>query len=58
MKKTFLSTMAVMFAVAAFAATANIDTTKKFQTIDSFTASDAWSGNFIGKFFAFKQSAV
>ena len=43
--------MAAMFAVAAFAATANIDTTKQFQTIDSFTASDAWSGNFIGKFF-------
>lgn len=51
MKKIFLTTMATMFAAAAFAATANIDTTKQFQTIDSFTASDAWSGNFIGKFF-------
>ena len=36
--------------VSAINATANLD--KQFQTIESFTASDAWSGNFIGKFFA------
>lgn len=35
---------------SAINATANLD--KQFQTIESFTASDAWSGNFIGKFFA------
>lgn len=34
----------------AINATANLD--RQFQTIESFTASDAWSGNFIGKFFA------
>ena len=31
-------------------AAANLD--RQFQTIESFTAADAWSGNFIGKFFA------
>ncbi len=29
----------------------NLDTQKKFQRIDNFAASDAWSGNFVGKYF-------
>lgn len=28
-----------------------LDTGKKFQTIDNFAAADAWSGNFVGKYF-------
>ena len=56
MKKTIYSiaTVAAVLSAANAAQTvcvsANLD--KKFQTIESFTASDAWSGNFIGKFFA------
>ena len=56
MKKTIYSiaTAAAVLSAANAAQTvcvsANLD--KKFQTIESFTASDAWSGNFIGKFFA------
>jgi O-glycosyl hydrolase len=32
-----------------------IDASKTFQKIESFTASDAWSGNFAGKYWAEKQ---
>ena len=42
-----------VFSVSAFGAdfTAKIDTSKRYQKIESFAASDAWSGNFVGKFF-------
>ena len=41
-----------VFSVSAFGAdfTAKIDTSKRYQKIESFAASDAWSGNFVGKF--------
>ncbi len=59
MKKTIYSiaaSSAVIIACYARGAeadiTAKIDPGKTFQTIDGFAASDAWSGNFIGKFFA------
>ena len=32
-----------------------VDTSKSFQKIESFTASDAWSGNFVGKYWDEKQ---
>lgn len=32
-----------------------IDPGKKFQTIDNFAAADAWSGNFVGRFWAEKE---
>ncbi len=34
-----------------FANEATIDTDKTYQTIDHFTAADAWSGNFVGQYF-------
>ena len=34
---------------------AKLDTDKKYQTIENFTAADAWSGNFVGKFFSEDQ---
>ena len=59
MKKTIYSiaaSSAVIIACYARGAetdiTVKIDPGKTFQTIDGFAASDAWSGNFIGKFFA------
>ena len=51
-----LSTAILLFAAhLAFADATKLDVSinpeKTFQTIDNFTASDAWSGNFAGQYF-------
>ena len=55
-----LSTAILLFAAhLAFADATKLDVSinpeKTFQTIDNFTASDAWSGNFAGQYFAAPQ---
>ena len=55
-----LSTAILLFAAhLAFADATKLDVSinpeKTFQTIDNFTAADAWSGNFAGQYFAAPQ---
>ena len=38
-------------ALSASAFDAKIDTAKTHQTIDNFTAADAWCGNLVGRYF-------
>ncbi len=57
LKKTLLFAGASAFVMSAFALDVSIDTSKKFQRIDHFTASDAWSGNFVGQYFDEPQKA-
>gem|GEM_PF-4954136 len=48
MKKTSIITAFLsLAATAAFALDAKIDTSKTYQTIDNFTAADAWCGNLL-----------
>ena len=59
MKKKVLSVLSV-FAMTVVVAMANpktnvkvsVDPQEKFQTIEFFGAADAWSGNFVGKYWA------
>ena len=52
MKKTnIIIAYLSLVATAAFALDAKIDTSKTYQTIDNFTAADAWCGNLVGRYF-------
>ena len=55
--KTAISLVVVSLTSLTFADVieAKLDTDKKYQTIENFTAADAWSGNFVGKFFSEDQ---
>ena len=64
MKKKVLSILSV-FAMTVVVAMANpktnvkvsVDPQEKFQTIEFFGAADAWSGNFVGKYWAENSKA-
>ena len=56
-RAVLLGSMLVFFAFPSFSQVRKItiNASKKFQEIESFTASDAWSGNFVGKYWNEKQ---
>lgn len=57
MRSVFFGGMLVLCTFSAFPQTRviTIDPSRTFQEIESFTASDAWSGNFVGKYWNEKQ---
>ncbi len=56
-RSVFLGCISILCAFTTFSQPRRItiNTSKTFQKIESFTASDAWSGNFVGKYWDEKQ---
>ncbi len=53
------SAIAALTAICAFAKElrVTVDPSQQYQTVDHFTASDAWSGNFVGQYFDVPQKS-
>ena len=58
MKKIFVLTLALAYAICAGAQQKiTIDPSARHQTMEFFGAADAWSGNFVGKYWAPERKA-